>query len=568
MLFFENKKSVELILQKMKKILLVTLFIALFTAFPIYLNAQSKMVSVRIIQNGTPITDTLDNGQVITLNTSSDDAEQENDEMDSLYDDDLDAGWEGDPEDQNILTMGLRFQGVHIPAGATIDSAFLVMYSHEGKSAEDVARITIVGEANGNASTYSYEELITSRVETNNSILWEVNVDWEIWEPYRTPDIKSIVQEIVDLNTWQFGNAMAFMLKGENQGPSDVDNAREFESFENISDPEDGGDGQNHPERVPELLVYYTFESQVVEIPIRQNGEPITDTLNNGQIITFNTSSDDAEQENDEMDSLFDDDLDAGWEGDPEDQNILTAGLRFTDVTIPKGFIIDSAYIQIYSHEGKSAEDVANITIVGEATDHASTYTYESLITTRPHTSASINWVVDVEWGLWMPYRTPDIKTIVQEIVNREGWEAGNALAIMLMGENQGPSDVDNAREFESFENIADPEDGGDGQNHPERVPRLVVYYSAPSAIFNSQQSNSLIVYPNPASDHLTLNLESSSKATVSVYNQIGALVMETVTNNESLPQLNVSHLTNGIYMIHVMQQGMHYQSKLIINKQ
>lgn len=552
----------------MKKILLVTLFIALFTAFPIYLNAQSKMVSVRIIQNGTPITDTLDNGQVITLNTSSDDAEQENDEMDSLYDDDLDAGWEGDPEDQNILTMGLRFQGVHIPAGATIDSAFLVMYSHEGKSAEDVARITIVGEANGNASTYSYEELITSRVETNNSILWEVNVDWEIWEPYRTPDIKSIVQEIVDLNTWQFGNAMAFMLKGENQGPSDVDNAREFESFENISDPEDGGDGQNHPERVPELLVYYTFESQVVEIPIRQNGEPITDTLNNGQIITFNTSSDDAEQENDEMDSLFDDDLDAGWEGDPEDQNILTAGLRFTDVTIPKGFIIDSAYIQIYSHEGKSAEDVANITIVGEATDHASTYTYESLITTRPHTSASINWVVDVEWGLWMPYRTPDIKTIVQEIVNREGWEAGNALAIMLMGENQGPSDVDNAREFESFENIADPEDGGDGQNHPERVPRLVVYYSAPSAIFNSQQSNSLIVYPNPASDHLTLNLESSSKATVSVYNQIGALVMETVTNNESLPQLNVSHLTNGIYMIHVMQQGMHYQSKLIINKQ
>ncbi len=552
----------------MKKILLVSLVIALFTAFPIYLNAQSKMVSARIIQNGTPITDTLDNGQVITLNTSSDDAEQENDEMDSLYDDDLDAGWEGDPEDQNILTMGLRFQGVHIPAGATIDSAFLVMYSHEGKSAEDVARITIVGEANGNASTYSYEELITSRVETNTSILWEVNVDWEIWEPYRTPDIKSIVQEIVDLNTWQFGNAMAFMLKGENQGPSDVDNAREFESFENISDPEDGGDGQNHPERVPELLVYYTFESQVVEIPIRQNGEPITDTLDNGQIITFNTSSDDAEQENDEMDSLFDDDLDAGWEGDPEDQNILTAGLRFTDVTIPKGFIIDSAYIQIYSHEGKSAEDVANITIVGEATDHASTYTYESLITTRPHTSASINWVVDVEWGLWMPYRTPDIKTIVQEIVNREGWEAGNALAIMLMGENQGPSDVDNAREFESFENIADPEDGGDGQNHPERVPRLVVYYSAPSAIFNRQQSNSLIVYPNPASDHLTLNLESGSKATISVYNQIGALVMETVTNNESLPQLNVNHLTNGIYMIHVMQQGEHFHSKLIINKQ
>ena len=48
--------------------------------------------------------------------------------------------------------------------------------------------------------------------------------------------------------------------------------------------------------------------------------------------ISFEVSSDDAEQENDEMDSLFDDDLDAGWEGAPEDQNQLTTGLRFRDI--------------------------------------------------------------------------------------------------------------------------------------------------------------------------------------------------------------------------------------------
>jgi hypothetical protein len=29
-------------------------------------------------------------------------------------------------------------------------------------------------------------------------------------------------------------------------------------------------------------------------------------------------------------------------------------------------------------------------------------------------------------------------------------------------------SEDENARELESFENIADPEDGGDGQHHPE----------------------------------------------------------------------------------------------------
>jgi hypothetical protein len=39
---------------------------------------------------------------------------------------------------------------------------------------------------------------------------------------------------------------------------------------------------------------------------------PIFD--NGHQVVTFDTSSDDAEQEND--------DIDAGWEGEPDDKNI------------------------------------------------------------------------------------------------------------------------------------------------------------------------------------------------------------------------------------------------------
>jgi len=553
----------------MKKMLLFTFVLLVMGFSPKGIMAQNHMFSVRIIQNGTPVTDTLDNGQVITINTSSDDAEQENDAMDSLYDDDLDAGWEGDPEKQNVLITGLRFQGIQVPADATIDSAFLVFSCHEGKSAEDVAEITIVGEASGNPATYSYDGLITDRPETTASVRWIVDTEWELWQSYRTPDIKSVIQEIVDRADYQFGNSLALMLKGENQGPSDFDNAREMESFENIADPEDGGDGQNHPERVPELVIYYTFESQVLEIPIRQNGTPITDTLDNGQVITLQTSSDDAEQENDAMDSLYDDDLDAGWEGDPEKQNVLTTGLRFTDVTIPRGMTIDSAYIQVYCHEGKSAEDVAIITIVGEANDHAETYSYDALITDRPETAASVTWTVNEEWGLWMPYRTPELKSIIQEIVNREGWQSGNSLALMLKGENQGPSDFDNARELESFENISDPEDGGDGQNHPERVPRLIIYYSAPSAINENPLRGQLTLYPNPSNgDEVTLKLQDDSPAKIRIYNQMGSLVLSTQTSGQSSVIIKTDFLSNGMYLIQVEQGKASYQSKLIINKQ
>lgn len=73
------------------------------------------------------------------------------------------------------------------------------------------------------------------------------------------------------------------------------------------------------------------------------------------------------------------------------------------------------------------------------------------LIDARPPTSASLLWEVAEEWGLCTEHRTPDVSAIVQEIVDRDGWASGNAMAFILLGEDQVPSDIDNAREFESF---------------------------------------------------------------------------------------------------------------------
>jgi len=528
---------------------------------------QSTKVTLTIQRLGEPITDTLDNGTVITFDTSSDDAEQENDEMDALYDDDIDAGWEGDPEDQNTLTAGLRFTNVAIPKGAVIDSAYCILHSHEGKSAEDVARITIVADDSDNASTFDLENLITARTQTSASVLWECAEDWEIWQPYRTPDIKGVIQEIVDRQGWTPGNAIALILKGENQGASTVDNAREWESFENIADPEDGGDGQNHPERRPQLVIYYSYSTQVLVIPIAKLGEPITDTLDNGTVITFDTSSDDAEQENDEMDALYDDDIDAGWEGDPEDQNLLTAGLRFRNLPIPQGSQIDSAYIVLHSHEGKSAEDVARITIKGEDNDNAATYDLESLITNRPATQASIFWEVAEEWEIWQPYRTPDLSEIIEEIVARAGWAPGNAMAFMFEGENQGATTVDNAREWESFENISDPEDGGDGQNHPERVPKLYIFYKGPLAIAENPQIQRLHIYPNPANNtKVFVTLNSLDPAVISIYDLAGKEIKTCSVDQTLTVEMDINDLHQGIYIMKAVQDNQVYTQKLIVN--
>ena len=520
------------------------------------LQAQNLKVVTRIM-----FTDTItDEG--VTFAASSDDAEQENDAIDALFDDDIDAGWEGEPEDQNVLTAGMRFRNLAIPAGAIIDSAFITVWSHEGKTAEDIANLTIYGEDTDHALTFTEDALITDRPATDAQVSWIVDVDWELYAPYRTPDLTSILQEIVDRDGWQAGNSMAFIFAGENQGPSDVDNAREWESFENIADPEDGGDGQHHPERVPELTVYFTVPQASIEVPIM-----FTDTITD-EGVTFAASSDDAEQENDEIDSLFDDDIDAGWEGEPEDQNILTAGMRFRNLAIPAGATIDSAYIMVWSHEGKSAEDVANLTIYGEDTDDAQTFTEDALLTDRPATDAQVSWIVDVEWELYEPYRTPDLSAIVQEVIDRDGWAPGNAIAFIFAGEDQGPSDVDNAREWESFENIADPEDGGDGQHHPERVPRLFVFYS--SGNVSSTKSfrvdvQPLKVYPNPTSTGtLTIELPAIAQTDLAVYNVNGSLVSQFRVNTNKV-ELNTAQLPNGMYFVQAVQNQQYFLQKVVV---
>jgi hypothetical protein len=293
----------------------------------------------------------------------------------------------------------------------------------------------------------------------------------------------------------------------------------------------------------------------------------VTDTITEDN-ITFLVSSDDAEQENDEIDALFDDDLDAGWEGAPEDQNILTTGIRFRNIPVPQNAVIDSAYITVWSHEDKGAEDVAELTIYAEQTDDAATFTEDKLITDRAAT-AKVNWKVAEKWELWKPYRTPELKSIVQEVVRRPGWNAGNAIAFVFAGKNQGPSDFENAREWESFENIADPEDGGDGQNHPERVPRLTIYYSSPLSTGVKDRvaiTLPLELYPNPVrTGAISLNLKQSGNGMLQILDMQGRSIYHKEGMLQATETIQGVTLPAGWYTVKVWQNNQWRQGQLVV---
>ena len=142
-------------------------------------------------------------------------------------------------------------------------------------------------------------------------------------------------------------------------------------------------------------------------------------------------SSDDAEQSDSGSVSLTSSDLELVL-----DTSVQTVGMRFNGVTIPRGSTIVNAYVQFKTDEVSS--EATNLIIQGEDTDHAATFVVSNgNVSARPRTSASASWS-PAPWttaGAAGPdQRTPDISTVIQEIVTRPGWASDNSLVLIITG--------------------------------------------------------------------------------------------------------------------------------------
>ncbi len=118
------------------------------------------------------------------------------------------------------------------------------------------------------------------------------------------------------------------------------------------------------------------------------------------------------------------------------DTSVQTVGMRFTGVNIPPGAVIQNAWIQFTVQAASS--DATSLTLQAEASDNPATFTTASNnISTRPRTTASVSWT-PVSWNTvdeaGTDQRTPNLASVIQEIVDRPGWASGNALAILITG--------------------------------------------------------------------------------------------------------------------------------------
>ncbi|MGZ8220901.1 MAG: hypothetical protein ACXWT0_04545, partial [Methylobacter sp.] len=393
-------------------------------------------------------------------------------------------------------TVGMRFNSIAIPKGAVIQNAYVQFTVDETPSVTETLQVW--GQAADNAATFTTAaNNISSRTKTAASATWNpaawptvgaAGVDQQ------TPDIKAVIQEIVNRSGWTSGNSLAVIITGDGNGK------RVAEAFEgapsaapllHVEFAASGDPGNTTPDvniTAPGTGLTFaagtsidfagtatdteegsltgslswtssidnnigsgasfskilTTGTHIITASVTDSGNltgsaqitvTVSPPVGAGSVdIRVNSSSDDAEQfvSNGVMD-LPSSDLELTLEASNQ-----IVGLRFNLVNIPQGATIDSATIQFTVDEVNTAE-VTSLTIHGHADDNAPTFTAAaSNISSRPTTAASVLWDPVPGWttvGLAGPgQKTPDLKAVIQEIVSRSGWGSGNSLVVIING--------------------------------------------------------------------------------------------------------------------------------------
>ncbi|MBO6515755.1 MAG: T9SS type A sorting domain-containing protein [Bacteroidia bacterium] len=130
------------------------------------------------------------------------DAEEKGNGDMSINDDDLDL---------NEYTVGLFYNNVTIPQGATITSAY-VRFRAEDHSSSTAGSVKIYGEDVDDADSYSYnDDDITDRTKTSNYETWSMP-KFTKNQYYNSEDVSSVIQEIVNRSGWSSGNDLSLIF--------------------------------------------------------------------------------------------------------------------------------------------------------------------------------------------------------------------------------------------------------------------------------------------------------------------------------------------------------------------
>lgn len=221
---------------------------------------------------------------------------------------------------------------------------------------------------------------------------------------------------------------------------------------------------------------------------------------------SIQASSDDAEEKFDgsyvttsssDMEMVYD-----SW----NDQGLQKLGLRFRDMKIPVNSIISKAYIQ-FTADGASSGNVT-MTIKGESAANSAQFINASNnISNRAVTTEEVEWTPTAIWAdnqAGLQQQTPDLSSIVSEIIASNGWKNGNPITFIISGTGSETE----LRKAYSFD------------GNPAKAPKLVVEFSSQADVdlaVTSILSPTDVNYPNGEAS-VTVDIMSYGNLTADAY--------------------------------------------------
>ena len=430
----------------------------------------------------------------VPVSAGADDAEQTSSGFVALTSADLELVTDG----STVQTVGTRFAGVGVPAGATITQAWIQFRTDEVSTGP--TPLTIRAEAADNPAPYqAVNGNVTARAVTSQSVAWNPP-DWSIVGEraagQRTADISSLVQALVTRPGWLSGNAMAFQFTGSGRRTAfayegGAPSAPLLHVEYTTGTPPPVGNVAPTVSAGPDLSVVLP-NSVVLDGTVTDDGKPdppaaVTTSwskltgpgtvtfANPGSVDTTATfdasgsyvlrlSATDSElSSTDEVTVTVNDSAPPGGTLDvavaagsddaeqalsgsvalsssdlelvTDGTTVQTVGTRFAGLQVPVGATVTHAWVQFRTDEVST--DAASLTIRSEAADNAPTYQAVSGNVVSRAVTGGVSWTPPA-WNVVgeqaAAQRTPELAALVQAVVSRPGWAQGNALALQFSG--------------------------------------------------------------------------------------------------------------------------------------
>ena len=158
-------------------------------------------------------------------------------------------------------------------------------------------------------------------------------------------------------------------------------------------------------------------------------GQPSSTVFNfTGQITS---GSDDAEELTTGVVSNTSGDLDMMKD---DDKLYNTIGLRYTNVDVPQGAVINSAYIRFTADESNNESTSLSIDAALAVNASPISTNVNGSLSNTPRTNASASWNNIPVWTASNTYNSTDISTVIQELVDQPTWQSGNAALLLIEG--------------------------------------------------------------------------------------------------------------------------------------